>query len=502
MSASREQSANPKPQESIRTGEETQGRERPRITSPGRGRRKAERKNMVITLDKRKRPLGHCTEKRARKLLEAGRAVVYRYYPFTIIIKDKNSRDIGQETSYRIKIDPGSNDTGMAVVDQLTDRVILYLQIKHRASQIVEDIRTRYNARHNRRSRETWYRHPKFRNGGYQTPRGKGWLPPSVKSIGDNTLHWVKKLKKLLNITDCSFEAVRFDTQLMDSPDIEGREYQQGTLFGYEIREYLLDKYAHTCQYCNGRSGDKILEWEHILPKSRGGSDKVKNATLSCTRCNRDKGSRTPEEWEISIQQKKHTTELDKARLEGIGNVINHKVSGRSDRYCAWVSATRRYIEKGLFSMFRTVECSSGGRTKYNRERLGFPKDHHYDALCVGTVPDNGYRDVTNGYCLYIKANGRGTRFRGKINKCGIITVKLKPRSRRIFGFMNGDMVSADVHKGKYEGHHTGRVMTRANGSFDIRTSHGELVTASHKDCRILQYVDGYSYRMAIPLGN
>ena len=67
---------------------------------------------------------------------------------------------------------------------------------------------------------------------------------------------------------------------------------------------------------------------------------------------------------------------------------------------------------------------------------------------------------------------------------------------------MNGDMVSTNVHKGKYEGHHTGRVMTRANGSFDIRTSHGELVTASHKDCRILQYVDGYSYRMAIPLGN
>ncbi len=305
-----------------------------------------------------------------------------------------------------------------------------------------------------------------------------------------------------MNITKCSFEAVRFDTQLFDDPDISGVEYQQGTLYGYEVREYLLDRYSHECQYCHGASGDPVLEWEHMTPKSRGGSDKIKNATLSCSRCNRDKGNRTVVEWFEALSQRKRLSKLDAVRKDNLEHIAKGIQKKGPDRYCAWVSSTRRYIEKHLFDRFKDVECSSGGRTKYNRTKLCLPKDHHYDALCVGTVPEEGYQDMTNGYCLYIKAMGRGTRFRGKINKCGIIIQKLAPRAKAVFGFMNGDIVSADVPKGKYAGHHVGRVMTRASGSFDIRTMAGSLVTAGWKYCKKLQYGDGYSYRCAIPLGN
>lgn len=52
---------------------------------------------MVIILDKRKKPLGFCTERRARKLLENRRACVYRYYPFTIIIKDIDIRTMDKD---------------------------------------------------------------------------------------------------------------------------------------------------------------------------------------------------------------------------------------------------------------------------------------------------------------------------------------------------------------------------------------------------------------------
>lgn len=304
-----------------------------------------------------------------------------------------------------------------------------------------------------------------------------------------------------MNITKCSFEAVRFDTQLLDNPDIEGVQYQQGTLLGYELREYLFDRYGHECQYCHGKSGDNILEWEHMIPKSRGGSDKVSNATLSCRSCNIEKGSMKPDEWLKVLQDKKSPASLDEARIKGITAVLG-RTNHRSNKYCAWVTATRRYIERFLFTRFDEVECSSGGRTKYNRTKLELPKDHHYDALCVGTVPEEGYQDMTNGYCLYIKAIGRGTRFRGKINKCGIIIQKLEPRQKAVFGFMNGDIVTADVPKGKYAGHHIGRVMTRASGSFDIRTMAGDLVTTGWKYCKRLQYGDGYSYKYAIPLGN
>jgi hypothetical protein len=47
-------------------------------------------------------------------------------------------------------------------------------------------------------------------------------------------------LRKLSPIQAISQELVRFDMQLMVNPDIQGQEYQQGTLAGYETREYLI----------------------------------------------------------------------------------------------------------------------------------------------------------------------------------------------------------------------------------------------------------------------
>jgi ribosomal protein L21E len=110
-------------------------------------------------------------------------------------------------------------------------------------------------------------------------------------------------------------------------------------------------------------------------------------------------------------------------------------------------------------------------------------------------------KDLTHGYHVYITAMGRGTHYRGKLNKYGFIVQKLKPRAKRIYGFMNGDIVTADVPKiskqgkpYKYSGHYVGRVMTRDSGSFDIRTTDGRLVTVSHEYVRLRQYSDGYQY--------
>ena len=71
---------------------------------------------MVITLDKHKKPLGVCTERRARILLTKKRACVHKYFPFTIIVKDVDVREVKADAEYSIKIDPGSKYTGIAVV--------------------------------------------------------------------------------------------------------------------------------------------------------------------------------------------------------------------------------------------------------------------------------------------------------------------------------------------------------------------------------------------------
>ena len=467
---------------------------------------------MVIALDRHKKPMGLVTERRCRKLVEAGRGVVFRHYPMTLIVKDADVRDMESIPSYRIKIDPGAVHTGIAIVCNETNEALFYMQIEHRGQLIRSNLQTRNGARRNRRQRETRYRRCRFvKNIKAVTSRSDGWLPPSVKSIGSNIISWVKKLMKLINITECSFEAVRFDTQLMDNPDIGCEEYQHGTLYGYELREYLMHKFRHTCQYCGGASGDGVLEWEHMTPRSRGGSDSVKNASLACRECNKDKDNHTLAEYLEIVKRRSPKSakakELNAARINCISSFMKGGIKG-SDRYAAWSCSLRTYEERELYNIFdeNHMECSSGGRTKMNRTVMKLPKDHHYDALSVGSVPEEGYTDRTKGYVLYAKAMGRGTRFRGKINQCGIIIKKLTARSKRVFGFMNGDIVKADVPadaKSKYKGIHVGRVMTRASGSFDIRREDGKLVTVNRNYCKIIQYGDGYSYsnRRAIPLG-
>ncbi len=449
---------------------------------------------MVIALDKHKKPLGFMTERRARILMDKKRAVLYRKYPAAVIVKDRDVRELPDRPGYRIKIDPGSAHTGIAVVRIDTDEVMMYMQIHHRGQKVKKALDTRRMTRRSRRQRETRYRRCRFSKGGrFDCARKEGWLPPSVRSVGDNIINWTRKLKRYINITECSFEAVRFDQQLLADPDISGEEYQHGTLFGTEIREYLLERFGHTCQYCGGESGDAVLEWEHMVPRSRGGSSSVKNASLACRSCNRDKGNRTLPEY-LEALKKNSRTSLNDARVKHITRILEGHTPFVGERYSAWANACRRYVERALFGIFGQVECSSGGRTKYNRTRLGLPKDHHYDALCVGTVPEGGYRDRTCGCVLHAEAMGRGSRFRGLTNSCGIIITKFKRGPKRRFGFMTGDIVRADVRSGKYAGIHTGRVMVRTTGWFDVRCTNGAKITAKYSDCRILQRSCGYKF--------
>ena len=48
------------------------------------------------------------------------------------------------------------------------------------------------------------------------------------------------------------------------------------------------------CYYCEV---NEATERDHIIPKSRGGSDEPENLVPTCQQCNRGKHNRTPEEW-------------------------------------------------------------------------------------------------------------------------------------------------------------------------------------------------------------
>ena len=120
---------------------------------------------MVFVLDKHKKPLMPCSEKRARLLLKKGRAVVHRLHPFTIRLKDRALEESVVQP-LKLKIDPGAKTTGIAVInetDQSRGEVVFLAEIKHKAG-IKKAMDTRRSLRHSRRYRKTRYRKPRYQN--------------------------------------------------------------------------------------------------------------------------------------------------------------------------------------------------------------------------------------------------------------------------------------------------------------------------------------------------
>jgi len=418
---------------------------------------------MVFVLDANKRILTPCRPKRARILLNSGKAKVFRRYPFTIILKKEILNATPREL--RVKLDPGSKNTGIAVLDDTNGKVVFAGEIEHRGQNIKKSLDSRRAIRRGRRFRNTRYRQARWLN----RTRPSGWLAPSLESRIANILTWVKRLSKFSNIKSISQELVKFDTQQMDNPEISGVEYQQGTLLGYEVREYLLEKWQRKCAYC-GKS-NTALEIEHIIPKSRGGSNKISNLTLACNKCNLSKGNKTAEEFGFKEIQKQAKKPLKDA---------------------AAVNSTRWKLYNSLKVLGLPVEVGSGGLTKFNRTTRKLAKEHWIDALCVGkSTPEK--LDIENIKPLQIKATGHGSRQMCLFDKYGFPRTKAKS-AKVVKGFQTGDIVKAIVNKGKKIGTYIGKLAIRASGSFNVSSLGKVIQGISYKYLTKLHSCDSYSY--------
>lgn len=437
----------------------------------------------VFVVDRRQAPLMPCSEKRARLLLAQGRARVHRLIPFTIRLID---REVAQSTlqPLELKIDPGSKISGLALVRNNntvnaetgevipTAHVLNLFELIHRGFQISHTLTARRQMRRRRRSANLRYRAPRFLN---RKNKGKGWLAPGLQHRIDTTLSWVVRLRNVAPITHLTQELVRFDMQQLENPEIAGVQYQQGELRGYEVREYLLEKWGRQCAYCD--VSNVPLQIDHIHPKARGGSNRVSNLTLACTPCNLKKAAQ-----DITLFLGK-----DPKRLTKIQDQAKHPL-----RDAAAVNATRWKLLNALKGLGLPVRTGSGGLTKFNRSRLVIPKTHALDAVCVGEVD---FVEQWQKPTLVIKATGRGSYQRTRLNRFGFPRGYLT-RQKNIHGFQTGDMVKAIVTQGKKVGAYIGRVAVRASGSFNIQTAEGLVQGISHRYCTLIQRSDGYGYSL------
>ena len=423
---------------------------------------------MVFVLDRHKKPLMPCTPKRARLLLSRGRAVVHRIQPFVIRLRDR----CVQESSLQqvaLKIDPGSHTTGIALarVEQReageVHHALLLAEVAHRGEQVHRHKVTQARARR-RRSANLRYRPPRF----LHRRRQQGWLPPCLLSRVHNVLTWTARLSGWCPVSRLEVERVRFDTQLLQNPELAGMEYQEGTLAGWEVRAYLLLRYEYRCVYCG--ETEVPFEVDHIRPRSRGGSHRISNLCLACHECNQAKGNKTATEFghpQVEAQAK--------APLKD----------------AAAVNATRYKLVEALGVFGLPIRTWSGGRTCFNRARFGIEKTHALDALCVGELADVAPGKLKT---LSIKAMGRGDHCRTLWTDTGFPR-GYKMRQKRVAGFATGDRVQAIVPaRFKPAGIHVGRVAVRSSRSFSIRTRQGKVDGINAGYCRVVQRGDGYEY--------
>jgi 5-methylcytosine-specific restriction endonuclease McrA len=309
----------------------------------------------VYVLHQDNTPLMPTTPAKARHLLKAGKAVVCRHQPFTIRLTVPSDRHVQPIT---VGVDMGAKTAGVAATGN--GRVLYQGEVYLR-----DDIRRRMDRRRmyrrSRRSRKCRYRAPRFNN--RAASRRKGRLPPSIQSKVDTTIKVVRRVAAILPVVLIRVEVANFDTQAMRAKrsKLACWAYQRGEQFGWEnTKMYVRARDRYTCQYC-GTVVPPNLEVDHIVPRSRGGSNRPDNLVAACRECNQRKGNLTATEFgypRVAERAKKplrtvaHTQAGKTATLEGLAKIAS-------------------------------VETTYGYITKLDREALGLPKTHYYDAVAI-----------------------------------------------------------------------------------------------------------------------
>ena len=310
-------------------------------------------------------PLMPCHPARARKLLVAGRAAPHHVRGiFGIRLLDR-TRAASAVQDVALNIDPNADTSGFAAVtdDKHGQRTVLAaVELKHRARAIKATLAARASYRRTRRGRLR-YRSPRFNN----RTRPAGWLAPSMQSLKDDTMRVVNTMRLMYPVTSIKLEFNKFDPQLMADPTISGIEYQHGTLHGWQVRAYVMERDHSRCVYCGVAKAK--LELDHVRPRAIG-SDRVDNLVACCRKCNLAKANRPVEEFL-------------KDRPELLQRILNRL--GRSDlASAAHVNTVLPYLVKDLQDTGLPVALTDAASVSWARRQLNVPKTHCYDAALQG----------------------------------------------------------------------------------------------------------------------
>lgn len=248
---------------------------------------------MIYVISKDGKPLMPTKRSgKVRHLLKDGKAIIVKYEPFTIQL-------LYETTLYTQKVilgvDPGSKNLALTAITE-KGNILYHAEVTLR-TDIKENIRKKRTLRKARRQRKTPYRKARFLN----RKKPSRWLPPSIRAKLHTHYQMVKSVASILPVTMIILEVGQFDTQAIINPDIEGTEYQNGQMKGFDsVKEFVKIRDNFTCHYKELRPDiicNDTLVVDHIIPKSKGGTSRPDNLITTCEKHNIEKNNLSYKEF-------------------------------------------------------------------------------------------------------------------------------------------------------------------------------------------------------------
>lgn len=397
-----------------------------------------------------------------RRLLKENKAKVIRRCPFTVQLLYETEENVQDVT---LGVDAGSKIIGLSATTETKELFAGELELR---DDISKNLTVRRQFRRTRRNRKTRYRKPRYDN--RVRSKHKDWLAPSVEAKIETHIRIIEKICGILPIKDIVIEVAAFDTQKMQDPEISGVEYQQGTLTGYTIREYLAEKFGHKCCYCGRPQGKGVrFEVEHLTPKSRGGSNRITNLGWACKECNEKKDALTCEEFGHSEVREKAEAGM---------------------KHATHMSIMRWKLYERLKAIYGdSLHLTHGSTTSYRRNMAKLEKSHALDAKCISGNP---YAEPAKEI-FYMRKVRRHNRqiHKATINKGGVRKRSQAPYE--VKGFRLFDRVKVIGLEWYVHGR-------RLSGSFVLKTLQGEKLEIAPSKITLLGQQHAYitERRMAL----
>lgn len=397
---------------------------------------------------------------KVRIFLKQSKAKVIKRCPFTIQLL-YNSTNYTQDIT--LGVDAGSKHIGLSATTK--DKALFESDVELR-NDISDLLSVRRELRSSRRNRKARYRKPRFNN--RVSSKKKGWLAPSIRQKIQTHLAVIEKVYKILPITKIVVETAQFDMQLLKAldnnlPVPQGTDYQQGDLLGFaNLREYCFFRDNYTCQWCKGKSKNKILHMHHWNYWNGDHTDKPSSVITLCDTCNDSKNHKK-----------------DTGFLWGWRPKIT-----KSYKDATFMGIMRWSLYNTLKELYPNVSMTYGYITKNTRIKNNLPKEHYIDARCISGNP--------TAKPLGIVYDQKKVRCHNRqMHKCTILKGGIRKNNQAPYLVKNFRLFDKVLYQGK-EYFIFGR---RASGFFDIRDLQGNKVnkgSISYKKLKLLETRKNY----------